>query len=411
VQQSEHITIGVRSILAHKLRSLLTALGIIFGVAAVVSMLSIADGARREAVEQIRMMGTNNIRVNHVELTGEMKEYADTRGSNGLTHYDGDVLLDNLPNLSGVAPIRFVDEPVLFGNREGTGRIVATTAAYSDITDFHASRGRFISALDVSEAKRVAVIGAGARAELFGYRNPIGRKIRIGDTWFTVVGLMESKKIREGRTSVIQMRDINTDIYTPITTANARFPDPVRFGGVSEIAIQVKNSEQVESTATIVKRILERAHRGVEDFEIVVPAELLAQAQSTQRVFNVVMGAIAAISLLVGGIGIMNIMLTTVTERTKEIGVRRALGATEKSILRQFLVETVLISVSGGLVGIGVGALMARAINVFAGWQTVISPESCLISFVISALVGIVFGLYPARRAAQMDPITALRFE
>jgi putative ABC transport system permease protein len=180
---------------------------------------------------------------------------------------------------------------------------------------------------------------------------------------------------------------------------------------VNEIAIQVKNSEQVETTATIIKRILERAHRGVEDFEVVVPAELLAQAQSTQRVFNVVMGAIAAISLLVGGIGIMNIMLTTVTERTKEIGVRRALGATEKSIMRQFLVETMLISVSGGLVGIAVGAIMARAINVFAGWQTVISVESCLISFVVSALVGIVFGLYPARRAAQMDPITALRFE
>jgi len=411
VKQSEHILIGVRSILAHKLRSLLTALGMIFGVAAVVSMLSIADGARREAVEQIRMMGTNNIRVNHVTLTGEMKEYADIRGSNGLTLFDGDVLLDNLPNLSGVAPVRFVDEPAFFGNRESTGRIVATTAAYSDITDFHAVRGRFISALDISEAKRVAVIGSGARAELFGYRNPIGRKIRIGDAWFTVVGLMESKKLREGRTSVIQMRDINTDIYTPITTANARFPDPLRFGAVDEIAIQVKNSEQVETTATIVKRILERAHRGVEDFEIVVPAELLAQAQSTQRVFNVVMGAIAAISLLVGGIGIMNIMLTTVTERTKEIGIRRAMGATEKSIMSQFLVETVLISVTGGLIGIIVGALMARAINVFAGWQTVISPESCFLSFAISALVGIVFGLYPARRAAKMDPITALRFE
>ena len=411
MQQSEHIAIGVRSIMAHKLRSLLTALGIIFGVAAVVSMLSIADGARREAVEQIRLMGTNNIRVNHLDLTGDLREFADTKGSSGLTHHDGLVLAENLPNLLGVAPVRFVDEAILFGNREATGRVVATTADYSSVTDFHAMRGRFISPLDVSEAKRVAVIGSAARAELFGYRNPIGRKIRIGGVWFTVVGLMESKAIREGRASVIQMRDLNTDIYVPITTASARFPDPERTGGVSEIAVQVSNSKQVETTAGIIERVLDRAHNSVKDFEIVVPAELLAQAQSTQQVFNVVMGAIAGISLLVGGIGIMNIMLTTVTERTKEIGVRRALGATENSIMRQFLVETVLISVSGGVVGIIVGAIMARAINVFAGWETVISLSSALVAFGISAVVGIIFGLYPARRAAQMDPITALRFE
>jgi putative ABC transport system permease protein len=263
----------------------------------------------------------------------------------------------------------------------------------------------------VADAKRVAVIGATAKQELFGYRNAIGQRIKIGDSWFTVIGLMEPKQMRTGRSSVIQLRDLNKDIYVPITAASARFPSTDRNGGVQELALQVADEAQVVPTSRIVRRILEQSHRGVQDFEIVIPSELLAQAQRTQRVFNVVMGSIAAISLLVGGIGIMNIMLTTVTERTKEIGVRRALGATQGTIMRQFLVETVLMSVAGGVAGILVGAVMARAINVFAGWETVISFGSALVAFGVSGLVGIAFGLYPARRAAQMDPIAALRFE
>jgi putative ABC transport system permease protein len=411
MQNSENVRLGVRSILAHKLRSALTTLGIIFGVAGLVSMMSIAEGARREAMEQIRLLGTNNIRVNHRELTGDLKEEANLKGSDGLTYRDGEYLAQSLPNLRGMAPVRFVDEPVLAKNREATGRVVATTADYSAVTDFHTERGRFLNPLDVADAKRVAVIGATAKQELFGYRNAIGQRIKIGDSWFTVIGLMEPKQMRTGRSSVIQLRDLNKDIYVPITAASARFPSTDRNGGVQELALQVADEAQVVPTSRIVRRILEQSHRGVQDFEIVIPSELLAQAQRTQRVFNVVMGSIAAISLLVGGIGIMNIMLTTVTERTKEIGVRRALGATQGTIMRQFLVETVLMSVAGGVAGILVGAVMARAINVFAGWETVISFGSALVAFGVSGLVGIAFGLYPARRAAQMDPIAALRFE
>jgi putative ABC transport system permease protein len=411
MQRSEDLFVGVRSLLAHKLRSSLTASGIVFGVAGLVSMLSIAGGAQREALEQIRLLGTNNIRINHVELTGELKEEADFKGSEGLTRFDAELLDASFPNLTGVAPIRFVAEPVIAGTREATGRLVATNEDYAHVTDFKTVRGRFLSHLDTAESNRVAVIGASAREELFGYRNPIGQQIRVGGVWFTVVGLMEPKDIRGGRSSVIQMRDLNKDVYIPISTADARFPTPDRDGGVDEIAVQVERPQEVMATSSIAKRLFKGVHHGVEDFEIVIPAELLAQAQRTQRVFNVVMGSIAAISLLVGGIGIMNIMLTTVTERTKEIGIRRALGATQAAIMRQFLVETILISSAGGLVGIVVGAVLAKAINVYAGWETVVTLSSGFLAFGVAVMVGMVFGLYPARRAALMDPIAALRYE
>ncbi|UCE87668.1 MAG: ABC transporter permease [Deltaproteobacteria bacterium] len=408
---SDNLRIGIRSLRAHKLRTLLTTLGVVFGVAAVVSMLAIAGGARREAVEQIRLLGTNNIRVHRIDLSGDAAELAERKGSPGLEYTDGALIRAALPGLSGVAPVRFVDEAVLRGSRETTGRIVATSSDYARITDFRAARGRFISPLDVRDLKRVAVIGADVKEELFGYLDPIGHRVRIGDGWFTVVGVMERKSLRKGRASVIQVRDLNKDVYVPITTAAGRFSNDKGRDAVSELAIKVSSGAEVVPTAAVVRRIIERAHNGVEDFEILVPAELLARAQRTQRVFNIVMGSIAAISLLVGGIGIMNIMLASVTERTREIGTRRALGATRRAILGQFLIETVLTSASGGVLGILLGLAMAKGISVFAGWQTVVSASGTLIAFAISALVGVVFGLYPAERAARMDPIAALRFE
>lgn len=411
MQFSESLRIGIRSILVHKLRSFLTTLGVIFGVAAVISMLSIGEGAKRAAVEQIKLLGTNNIRINYVKLTGDQAEEAEKKLSLGLTYRDGQLIRENLPNVKGVTPVRFVETAILLGNKESTGRVVGTDEAYEWVTNFHPSEGRFISALDVADAKRVCVIGSEIRSELFGYRNPLGRRIKIGDTWFVVIGVMESKSVKEGKASVIKLRNINKDVYIPITTALKRFTDQDRPNSIEEIAVQVEREEQVVPTADVVKRLLHRTHNGVNDYEIIIPAELLAQSQKTQRVFNIVMGSIAAISLLVGGIGIMNIMLASVTERTKEIGTRRALGATERDILIQFLYETIMISVTGGTIGILLGVMMAKGINVFAGWETVISLYSVIISFGISAVVGIIFGIYPARQAAKMDPIAALRFE
>ena len=411
MQYSENFRIGIRNLLAHKLRSLLTTLGIIFGVGAVIAMLSIGEGARRQAIEQIKLLGTNNIRINHITLTGEKAKDAETKFSRGLSFYDSKLIRSALSNINGVACLKFVEAEVRLRGKVSAGRVVGTDADYMNVTNFRPGDGRFIASLDVEEAKKVCVIGSEVAKDLFGYRNPVGRRIKISDSWFTVVGVMESKSIKDGKTSVIKVRNINKDIYIPITTALKRFTDSDRPQAVDEIAIQVKGQDQVVTTASIVKRILQRTHNEVEDYEIIIPSELLAQSQKTQRVFNIVMGSIAAISLLVGGIGIMNIMLATVTERTKEIGIRRALGGTERDILGQFLNETVLVSLIGGIIGIIVGVAMAKAINLFAEWDTVISGFSVFISFGISAIIGILFGIYPARKAAKMDPIAALRFE
>ena len=409
-QLSENLRIGLRSIAVHKLRSALTMLGVIFGVGAVVAMLAIAGGARREAVEQIRLLGTNNIRVHHLELSGEAREEAEAKGSGGLSSADAELIEANLPTGVRLAPVRYVDEPVLGRRGEVAARVIATNADYGRVTDFRVAEGRFLSELDLYDAKRVAVIGEEVRKDLFPFRHAIGRKIRVGDGWFTVVGVMESKGLRNGRATVIQVRNLNRDVYVPITTANGRFPNE-RSDAIQEIALRVPREDHVTAVAGITRRLLGDAHRGAEDFEIVVPAELLAQAQTTQRVFNIVMGSIAAISLLVGGIGIMNVMLTSVTERTREIGIRRAVGATQRAILTQFLMETVLISSGGGVIGILLGFAMAQGINRFAGWGTALSAVSTLGAFAIAVVVGIVFGIYPARRAARMDPIAALRFE
>jgi putative ABC transport system permease protein len=411
LEPSEAWRIGLVNLRSHKLRSFLTMLGVVFGVTAVVSMLAIGEGAKRAAVEQIKLLGTNNIRVRRLDLTPQQEADADRLQSDGLTYRDGEIIRSNLPHLDGVCPLTFLEEEVTRGERQSSGRVIGTDVDYAEVTNFKPAEGRFVAAMDEHEAKRVCVIGADVQHELFGQGNAINRRIRIGDDWFTVVGVMQQKKVRRGGTNVIAVRDINKDIYIPIGTALKRFTDADRPDRVDEIAVRVANEDQVLPMSDVLKRLLSRTHHAAKDYEIVIPAELLAQSQRTQRLFNVVMGSIAAISLLVGGIGIMNIMLASVTERTREIGIRRAVGASRQDVLSQFLNETVLVSVAGGLVGIALGVIMAKAINLFAGWETVISVAGVLVAFAISAAIGIVFGLYPARKAAQLDPIEALRYE
>ncbi len=407
----EMLSSGVKNLVRHKLRTLLTMFGVIFGVAAVISMMSIGEGARRETLEQIRLLGTNNIRIKKAEKTVEQQENEETV-SEGLCWQDARDLADKVPYASAVSPIKFIEAEVYLGAKRPEGiKVVGVNDMYDEITNARASSGRFISYLDEKTAARVCVLGSEVHREIFGIGEAIGKSLKIGEENFEVVGVMGQKNFKEGKTAAIKLRNINRDVYIPAATALKRFTDDDYPDQVEEIAVQVRNAAFVVPAAVLVRRVLERRHYGVKDYEVLIPDELLAQSQRTQRIFNIVMGSIAALSLLVGGIGIMNIMLATVTERTKEIGIRRALGASQRDILGQFLNETVLIAVSGGIIGILLGAGMALAINLFAKWDTVVSPISVLVSFGISGTVGVVFGLYPAQQAARKDPIVALRFE
>ena len=404
----EMLRSGVKSLARHKLRTLLTMLGVIFGVAAVVAMMSIGEGARRAALEQIRLLGTNNIRVRAVAPPENKGE----QNSPGLTPRDAERLRAKLPTVRAVSPLRFVESTIARGSEQPSAvAVVGVGAEYAVLTNADVRRGRFVGALDDHAARRVCVLGDEVARELFGPSDAIGQEVRIGDTRFRVVGVMQRTRVRSGGTRVIEMRNFDRDVYIPLETALRRFTDPDFPRHIDEIAVQVSRASDVMPSSLVVQRIMSAAHRDVADFQIVIPEALLAQSQRTQRIFNIVMGSIAALSLLVGGIGIMNIMLATVTERTKEIGIRRAIGASERDILGQFLHETLMLSVSGGLIGIVLGALMAFGIHLFAKWDTVLSPLAIVVSFGIAASVGVIFGLYPAQQAARKDPIEALRYE
>ena len=408
---SESIGIGVKGLLLRKFRSLLSALGVVFGVAAVVSMVSVGEGARLEAVEQIKLLGTNNIRIKKLVLTGERREEADRQFSKGLTYDDARLLRENVPTLQAVAPLKFIDADIRFEGRQAVAQVVGTVPEYEAVTNFRVGTGRFVMQFDLTDTKNICILGSDVKQELFRHRDPLGAVIRIGGARFTVVGVMEAKVVRKGRTAVIKVRNINRDLYIPITTALRRFPRRENALGIEEIAVRAARAEDLPRAAGLIREVLDRRHRGVEDYEVMVPEELLAQAQRTQRLFNVIIGSIAGISLVVGGIGIMNIMLANVSERTREIGIRRAIGATKRDILFQFLVETVLICMVGGAIGIVLGFGLAQVISLYASWTTAFSYLSVLVAFGTSALVGLLFGLFPARRAAQLNPVQALRLE
>lgn len=425
--------ISIDALLSHKLRTLLTMLGVIFGVGAVIAMLSIGEGAKQEALEQISILGINNIIVQAKVPDASLSSDIGLAKSDGLSIADGENILQFRSLFKNIVPQRFeAVSSVYYGSEEVNARVVATTPDYVFSSSVEVEKGRFLKDIDLSSYAQVCVLGAKAKRALFAFSNPIGKEIKIGDESFTVIGIMADKYIGRGKVEGFELKNLNDDIYIPYTTAAKKLErstiNNTSSGGrhffsskvdeskynvseVDQLTITVTDLKYVPSATKLIESILSRRHHNVDDYNIVVPESLLRQSQKTQQIFNIVMGAIAGISLLVGGIGIMNIMLATVLERTKEIGIRRAVGATRAHIMRQFLIEAVTICLTGCVVGIVIGLTLAKIISYYADWPTIVSIYSILLSVGVSTGVGVGFGLYPANKAAKLNVIDSLRYE
>ncbi|MSR83108.1 MAG: FtsX-like permease family protein [Candidatus Latescibacteria bacterium] len=411
----ETFALSIGGLSSHKLRTLLTMLGIIFGVAAVISMLSIGEGAKQEALEQIRQMGIHNIIVQHwnKQAEGESAETNTEKNlSVGLSTADADAISKICPLAQIVAPQREVKVKAQTVGRSFQSMAVGTVPEYFSVLDARLNSGVYFGKEDLEQARRVCVLGSDAKRALFFFDNPLGAQVKMQNQWFTVIGVLEDKGAAGGKLGgVLEVRNTDEDIYIPLSTVLQRFKWDPGQPELTQVTIKVGDPEELQEASDIIRNILKRRHRGVDDFKIAIPEELMRQSQRTQQIFNIVMGCIAGISLVVGGIGIMNIMLASVLERTREIGIRRALGARRKDILSQFLIEAVLVSLIGGLIGVVLGYSMTKVITLYAHWKTIVEPWTIALAFGVAAAVGIGFGLYPARQAALLNPIDALRYE
>ncbi len=403
----ESFRVGVEGLRTHKLRSLLTMLGIIFGVAAVISMLSIGEGAKEEALQQIAQMGINNIIIQNLETEDAAEGSDRDNRSQGLRLADAHALRATNPLLNGIVPQQLYNLTAQYGSERVNTTVMGTLPDFETVMNYHPAQGSFFNFVDEMEARRACVLGAEIKRELFYFRDPLGEQVKLGEDWFTVVGVMERKLFNASDGT----EDMNRQIYVPLTTAMQRLMRQPFESEIDRIVARVQEPERVREAANIINATLQRRHKEAEDYQISIPEELLRQRQKTQRIFNIVMGCIAGISLLVGGIGIMNIMLASVMERTREIGIRRAIGATRKDVMGQFLIEATLLSFCGGMAGIILGWSMTGVITFYAGWKTIVSLASVVLAFGVSASVGILFGFYPAKQAAMMDPIESLRYE
>jgi putative ABC transport system permease protein len=428
--------IALEAVLANKMRSLLTALGIIFGVAAVIAMLAIGNGAQQEILEQIRLVGVNNIVIQPVVIQEERNlgeesdlEEEKDKFSPGLKLTDVRSIENMIPGIKNISPEIVIETNLVKSGIRRSAKLVGVTPAYFEVLDFKLREGKMFSKLNLEKGDPVCIIGRSVQTKFFSKENPIGKMIKSGNQWLEVIGVMEERLVSQQSISKLGIRDFNMDVYVPIQTMLIRFKnrdlvtgaevmdeeelgsaDP-NYHQIDKIVVQVEASESLNPTAEVISKLLERRHMMVVDFEITIPELLLKQQQRTQNIFNIVLGAIAGISLLVGGIGIMNIMLASVMERIKEIGLRLSLGAKKSDIVNQFLFEAVMISISGGIIGVLLGILLAHLVSTFGDFPTIITLPSIMLSFGVAATVGLIFGIAPARKAAMQDPITSLRYE
>ena len=409
------LRLGLENLRAHKLRSLLTMMGMIFGVAAVVAMLSIGAGAQQEVMAFIEQLGVRNLIVEAREAPDNQTLQKVRKLSSGLSFQDFRVIQSNIEHISAAsARKRFTPSKLMPKPLGGDPPIVyGVSPAYATIGNLKVASGRFFDDAETSAAAPVAVLGEAASATLFGADDPIGRYVKVNDQWFRVIGVAGPQLTVQSDVAGIPAQDRNNLIYVPLYSSVFRLEDgqSAQKDEIDGIYLQMNQGSDITGAAAMIRGILDVAHRGAGDFTIISPAELLAEQRRTQRIFEMVMVAIASISLLVGGIGIMNIMLASVLERTREIGVRRAIGARQRDVVRQFLIETTIISLTGGVAGILLGVALSQLIGVLAGWSTIVTTSSIVLAFGVSVAIGIVFGLYPAIRASRLDPVKALHYE
>jgi putative ABC transport system permease protein len=432
--------IALEAVLANKLRSLLTGLGIIFGVAAVIAMLAIGSGAQEEILEQIKLVGVNNIVITPVVeqeesslSEGDSDEGKDKNLSTGLTLQDARSIARIIPGIESISPEIIIDTHIIKNAFRRSAKLVGVDNNYFDISGFELYEGKFFNQDHIDYGKPVCIIGKSIKAKFFSQENPIGKKIKMGNQWLKVIGVLEERHISKKSISNLGIRDYNMDVYTPIKTVLIRYEnralvteaaiklfnrsDPEErekspnYHQLDRLVIQVGETDQLNGVAQVISKTLRRKHKNHVDYEITIPELLLKQQQRTKSIFNFVLGAIAGISLLVGGIGIMNIMLASVLERIKEIGLRMSIGAKKADIAYQFLLEAVMISVSGGLVGVILGSAIALGLSKIAEIPTILSIYSIILSFGVAVSIGVIFGYTPAKRAAEQDPITSLRYE
>ncbi len=406
--------LGVQNLLAHRLRTLLTMLGMIFGVAAVVSMLSIGAGARQKVLAAIEQMGVSNLIVEAKETVDWQAHRKIRMTSPGLTFQDYRVIGDNLNNIAASTPRkRYAPTKTIPKAQQDIPSVYGVNVVYPKIGSLRMTEGVFFDASQAERGAAVCVLGAGAKASLFGAQNPIGQDIKLDQQWFRVIGVAAPQVTAQSDGAGLPVQDVNNVVYVPLNAAIFRLENTYSDikDEIDGIYLNLKDSSQLVSNARIVRAILEASHHGASDYSIIVPAELLAEQKRTEHLFDMVMVAIASISLLVGGIGIMNIMLASILERTREIGVRRAVGARQSDIVRQFVVEAIMISFAGGTFGIIFGFGMSRLIALLAGWSTIVTVPSILLAFLVSISVGLIFGIYPAMKAARLDPVEAIRYE
>jgi len=412
MQIEESVRIAINGLRDHKFRSLLTMLGIIFGTASVIAMISIGDGARQQAMAKYQDLGVSNIIIRDKDLTDADLETVRTKFSQGLSLEDTKAIREIVPGVQGIAPQSEAKLDAMFEDKSSKATLIGITPEMAEILNYRMDKGTFIREDQYDRILKVCVLGANIAHELFNYEEPLGKNIKLGDQWFEVTGVLKKKALFTETIGELAARDLNNDVYIPLSTFSKRIPKTNDLASeLKQVTVRLESSGNLVATSEIIGNILKRRHFDNDDFSIIIPYELMEQEKRESRIYNLLLASIAAISLIVGGIGIMNIMLASVLERTQEIGIRRAVGGRRSDIMGQFVAEAVAMSLTGGIIGVVLGIIISLGIGLLTDVKTSLTLYSIFIAFGFSVLVGITFGYLPAKRAADLKPIESIRHE